>query len=303
MLVTAAYAQNVTYVSTAGSDANACTRSAPCRTLAAGAAAASVRGEVRLLDSGDFGSGIAITRSLTISGNRNTLFLSGANAISVNNVGATVALRDLVLDGRGTGSIGVVVNAAASVHIVRCGIIDFRVSGVFSDRANAEIFATDMTIRGAGATGLDFNGRRSGVLTVDNSTVTKNAADGVRLLEAKVTATNSTFATNGDNGIASQDGSLAFIRSSALDNDGSGVVFSGGTFSVDSSVFRGNLGFAGIDIASGIGSVSSATSMNNGNRGLWLANGATLLSRANNRVRGNPTDVESGGDFIRVGGT
>jgi len=55
-----------TFVSVGGSDANACSVAAPCRTFARAAAATSSNGEIVVLDSGGYGP-VTITQSLAIT--------------------------------------------------------------------------------------------------------------------------------------------------------------------------------------------------------------------------------------------
>jgi hypothetical protein len=56
-----------TWVSGVGSDANACTRTAPCLTFAGAIAKTAAGGEIDALDPGGFGT-LTITKSITIDG-------------------------------------------------------------------------------------------------------------------------------------------------------------------------------------------------------------------------------------------
>ena len=56
-----------TWVSGFGDDANACSRTAPCKTFAGAIGKTAVAGQIHVLDSGDYGA-VTITKSVTIDG-------------------------------------------------------------------------------------------------------------------------------------------------------------------------------------------------------------------------------------------
>ena len=65
-LTTAAFAQATrTWVSGVGDDANPCSRTAPCKTLAGAISKTAAAGEINILDPGGFGA-VTITKSMTI---------------------------------------------------------------------------------------------------------------------------------------------------------------------------------------------------------------------------------------------
>jgi hypothetical protein len=76
-------ADKVRYVSVTGSDANKCTLAAPCRNLGRGINRTPVDGELRVLDSGDYGTNAKINKSMTLSGNGHTIVV--ANGIVIDN--------------------------------------------------------------------------------------------------------------------------------------------------------------------------------------------------------------------------
>src|SRR5262245_51526848 len=85
-------ADDTRYVSITGSDANACTLAAPCHTLQRGIDATPAGGELRVRDSGFYGSNATVSKSMTISGNGNTIFLDAS--IVIDDADAAVTLRD-----------------------------------------------------------------------------------------------------------------------------------------------------------------------------------------------------------------
>ena len=108
-----------TWVSGVGDDANPCSRTAPCKTFAGAISKTAAGGYINALDPAGFG-GVTITKSITIDGGpgvAGVLVSAGSNGINVNGVGIKVTLRNLDIEGVGTGNIGVNVINAAVVHI------------------------------------------------------------------------------------------------------------------------------------------------------------------------------------------
>lgn len=126
---TPAQAQARTWVSQSiGDDRNPCSRLAPCQTFAGALAKTAAGGEINVLDPGGYGS-VTINKSVIIDGGGTfaSILASGSTGIDVN-AGANdfVILRNLTLNGGGTGVDGVVFFKAASLHIENCRIENFR---------------------------------------------------------------------------------------------------------------------------------------------------------------------------------
>jgi hypothetical protein len=162
-------ADNTRYIDITGDNANPCTLARPCRGVQQGINQTPEGGELRVLSSGFYGNHAAITRSITISGNGNTLFLGAS--LSINQPGAVVTLRDLTLNGQGTIVEGVDIVNAAAVHIERCEFHDFTGDGIFVDGSGAKAFITDSISRDNQGDGLRVAG---GVAVVSNSTFVNN---------------------------------------------------------------------------------------------------------------------------------
>jgi hypothetical protein len=296
-VVSAAQAQNVRFIRTNGNDANACTLAQPCRTLARGIQAAPVRGEVRLLDSGAFGAGVTVAKSLTISGNGNTLILTGPTTVSAS--AARVAFRDLLLTGLGTVSNGIVVNAAATVHIVRCEVERYTDDGVHVDTGGSEVFVSESIFRNNGDDGFRVDGGDSTRVTVDSSRFENNADRGATIDDAQSSVTRSVFSGNGVDGLGVGTGNISVARSIAADNDSGFVVLQGAEMHLESSVATGNSS-SGLFIGTGSASISNVTITNNGNGIVGFSD--EVRSRGNNRVFGNGVDFPLGAP-TPLGGT
>jgi hypothetical protein len=107
------------YLASTGSDGNPCTLAAPCRLLPAALAAVADGGEVWMLDSANFNTGMVnITKSvsvLAVPGEVGSIIATGgANAIDITTAGITVALRNVVIVNNATspGSFGIFIDNA-----------------------------------------------------------------------------------------------------------------------------------------------------------------------------------------------
>src|SRR5207247_7322446 len=89
-----------TWVSGTGSDANPCSRTAPCKTFAGAISKTAPSGEISALDPGGFGA-VTITKSITIDGGGTfgSVLAAGTNGININGAGITVNLRNLSING------------------------------------------------------------------------------------------------------------------------------------------------------------------------------------------------------------
>jgi hypothetical protein len=100
-----AHAIPKTYVARAGSDVNACTDAAPCRTFAGAIAKTDVGGEIVVLDAGEYGP-VSITKSIRITaegvyaGVRATSAVESAIDVNLASIGVVV-LRGLSISSRG----------------------------------------------------------------------------------------------------------------------------------------------------------------------------------------------------------
>src|ERR1700746_571902 len=110
LLTAPAHAQATrTWVSGVGNDANACSRTAPCKTFAGAISKTAVNGEINCLDPGGFGA-VTITKSITISCETGTagVLVSGTNGIVVQAAPADIIyLRGLDIEGLTTGFSGI----------------------------------------------------------------------------------------------------------------------------------------------------------------------------------------------------
>jgi hypothetical protein len=154
-----------TWVSGVGDDANPCSRTAPCKTFAGAISKTAPGGEINALDPGGFGA-VTITKAITIDGGAGQVagvLVSGTNGIVVN-AGATdvVTLRNLDLDGLGTGLAGIKFQTGKALHVEHCVIYEFSQAAIdFEPSAVAQLFVSDTDMHN-NVTGLLLKGAGPG---------------------------------------------------------------------------------------------------------------------------------------------
>jgi len=292
-------ADNIRYVSAAGNNANNCKLATPCRSLQRGINRTPVGGELRILDSGDYGANGNIGKSMTISGNGHTVFV--ANGIVIDNADAVVKLRNLVLDGQGTNVAGISIVAAAAVHIERCVVSNFADDGIVSAASGVEVFVLDTISRDNGGDGLiDQAIGSSSRLTIDNSRFENNGFHGIRVLGGKATISRSTASGNGGSGIVAVGASVNINSTTAAQNIDHGFLASGASrIMIESSVAHGNGGNGLFVFTGGTARISNSTFTDNTT---GIDNTGTVETRENNTVRDNSSSDLSGNALTPIGG-
>jgi hypothetical protein len=262
-----------TWVSGVGSDANACSRTAPCETFVGAFLKTETGGEIDVLDSGGFGA-LTITKSIRIATTGDTagVLVSGTNGFVVDAPGENVVLKGLDFNGLSSGLIGLDVLEAASVRL------------------------EDSTIQGFN-TGIYFApGSANAKLTVANSVINDNAEDSVLIApqgsgSAKANLVNDTI-EGGACGVAV--GAYGSTASAGLANDcgtnSSGSGAKAAQVGVWDSTITDSLG-AGV-LADGPGAeltVFSDTIADN-EVGLLAVSGGAIVSLGGNALFANTTD-------------
>ena len=272
-----------TWVSGVGDDANPCSRTAPCKTFAGASSKTAAGGEIDALDPGGFGS-VTITKGITLDGGTGSgwasLLASGTNGIIINaGANDVITLRNLSLNGAGTGIAGIRILAARAVFVENCEIFGFRAAsgtdagrGISDSRtAGGSLFVTGTTIRNNGG---------SGIVVLPSSGSTRIIA----------TVDNCWLQGNGGAGLAAFSGSAVTISNSILSgNLGFGITVeqpAGQTVcTIDACVIaHNNLGLAAHN---GTPTVRLSNSTITDNTVGILLGGGTVASFGNNRIAGN----------------
>ena len=130
-----------------GSDANPCSRTAPCQTFAGAISKTFINGEINVIDSGGFGT-VTITKSVTIdgAGHHASILASGTNGINIRipegpfDPQRRVVLRNLAINGTGaSGMVGtatglnginVIAEGASTIELENVRIGNFTQNGI-----------------------------------------------------------------------------------------------------------------------------------------------------------------------------
>jgi hypothetical protein len=288
--VTAQAVDNTRYISITGNNANACTLAAPCRTLQRGINATPQGGELRLLDSANYGGNVTVNRSMTISGNGHTLYLNGS--LTIHQGGAVVALRGLTLNGQGTVEHGINIIDAATVRIERCVIHGFTGQGILSIGPDVEVFVIDSISHANGGSGFNlFNDTGAQRVTIDNSRFENNGANGVIIQSGRATIRRAAASGKAGDGIVAHISPvLGAVRDTTVAYNGNDGFTARGLMTVDSSLAYGNVrGLSVSNLPGSLARISNSTFIHNGT---GLSNsGGTLETRGNNTVEGNPNNI------------
>ena len=148
-LSTTAHAQVVRFVASYGNDANLCTRTQPCRNLQRGHDVTPSGGELQILDSGTFGLGLTITKSITISAVGVTAIAAASTgaAITIKKQGSVdpvVVLRGLRVQGGPSAERGIHIMDSSTVYLEDCVVEGFNQAGI---DGNSRQFALRVTAR------------------------------------------------------------------------------------------------------------------------------------------------------------
>jgi hypothetical protein len=244
---TAASAQATrTWVSGVGDDVNPCSRTAPCKTFAGAISKTAAGGEIDCLDSGGFG-GVTITKSITIDCNGvigSALFAGATSGISVNGTDIVVTLRNLQVNGAGTGLVGIRFVNGRRLILENVLVSQSAQTGVL---VNAMAGAGGLVINNSqiinGADGLRVS---HGITSISNSTISGNSgfaviAENTGIINADDNLiTNNGVAIQAGNGGAGQAGATVNISNNGVNGNLSGFVCAGGIVASDGTNRKSN---------------------------------------------------------------
>lgn len=265
-----------TWVSGVGDDANPCSRTAPCKTFAGAISKTAVGGIIDVLDPGGFGA-VTITKDITIDGSGGSIagvLGTGTNGIVISGPGIQVTLRNLDIEGEGTGLIGVNFLQGGSLTLDNCRIYGWQSGGArgVSVTANSfvkvTIIGTDIRNNGVGVH-LETTAGQTLLATLDNVTAQNNSSHGLE--------------------VTGPGGAFARVRRSSFDSNGGDGMRAGSatsTLTVTESSASFNSGVAINGAAAGATVRASGNVMVNNSFGFGIAGGATVQSDGTNRVGG-----------------
>jgi len=287
-----------TWVSGVGDDVNPCSRTAPCKTFSGAISKTAPNGEIDVLDPGGFGT-ITITKSITIDGTTGagfgSILAAGTNGVNVNDSATAspntiiVALRNLSINGAGSGFDGIRFISGKALHVEGCVIANFKGNGGSSD-------GIDVSLTALAAGNQD--------LTVENTIIRDTTGNGIRASNTAasgailVHVNNVRLDSNATAGFNSSTGCAANITNSHISFNGSGINVGAGTaqVDVDTTDIQGN--------GNGITAAASTTRIANcrisGNNNGINFTGGTVQSFGDNKVKGNFSNDQVGGSVSSV---
>ena len=252
-----------TWVSTKGSDSNSGTMASPYADFATAAANTAAGGTVSVLDAGDYGP-LTITQSITIdgTGGGSIGFAGDGEGIYIDpSSAASVVIRNLTIDGGGTGSDAIFVASAGTTNVVNVvidnchieGFVDIGIglgsespmnvvvrntsivggelgvrtfqNGTVSPVSYDFVVLQNVAIQGASSAGV-FT--RNGTLEITNSVLQNNLVALEADTSAILRAESSMIAQNGTAACAFTTGKVSLSNNNIYDN-GTGVAACGGT--------------------------------------------------------------------------
>jgi hypothetical protein len=313
-----AFGATRTWVSGAlGSDANSCSRTAPCATFAHALTQTDPEGEIDVLDpggdtttpgdGGGFGA-VTITKSVSIVavGVVGGVLVNGSNAITVS-AGSTdvVVLRGLTLDGSSGGGLsGIQFNSGAALHIEDCTINSFGTGIQIKPGTTSQIFIKNTVVRNSSTANGDGNAIEvvpSGgqiQVFIQDTIVGNNGGTGILLApsgSATVTASldNMRMEKNSAGVVANDNVEVSVRNSVSVGNGSSGFVASSSAgpavINVKSSMVSDNPAGINSNGAKSTIDLSRVTVVDNAT-GLSATNGGHIVSFGNNKITNNGTN-------------
>ena len=272
-----------TWVSGVGDDANPCSRTAPCKTFAGAISKTAAGGEIDCLDPGGFGA-VTITKAMTIDCNGVTggILSAGTNGVIIN-AGANdrIVLRNLSINGFGTGLNGVRFLAGAQLSIENCALYGFTGNAVdVAKAASGEVYVSNTYITNANK-GVFLSTSAGFITAFINDTMIVNATtNGVESASNGIftTVDNSTIVSAGANGIVVSAGN--------------------GQINVGNSEVTGNVTAVNAAISGSIIRISDNLIYNNTTDIAFVA-GATVQTNNTNKTGPNSGQVPNGTIVVR----
>jgi hypothetical protein len=270
-----------TWVSGVGDDANPCSRTAPCKTFAGAISKTAASGEISVLDPGGFGV-VTITKAITINGDGTLAGILNAGTTGVIvNAGANdvVYIRNVSINGAGTGLNGIRFLAGKALHVENCNIY-----GQGNNTAgNGHGIFVNLAATGSGLFVKDTNIK---TCAVDGIAVQTSVGFVAGILEHVRVEGMPTGVLIGNNAFVSlRDSEINLSTSTGVSITGSGTP----TGSFDNCMINNTPTAINVG-ATGIMNLSSSTLENNTTAVQSAAPQANLRSSGNNRLLGNSSD-------------
>src|SRR5882672_8174496 len=215
-----------TWVSGVGDDANPCSRTAPCKTFAGAISKTAPGGEIDALDPGGFGA-VTITKGITLDGGGGqvaSVLVSGTNGIVVQANASTdvVILRNLRINGIGTGINGIQFNSGKALVVQNCDIFGFTQNGINITTAGGKVIVDGTSSRNNAQAGLVVQSSATTSVSINRSAFDLNAQGVFAGNFSQITASDTVANGNSQVGFIAANGAgtaeLNLIRAAASNN-------------------------------------------------------------------------------------
>jgi hypothetical protein len=270
-----------TWVSGVGDDANPCSRTAPCKTFAGAISKTAASGEISVLDPGGFGA-VTITKAITINGDGTLagILSAAVNGIIVNaGVNDVVYIRNISINGAGSGLNGIRWLAGKALHVENCNIY-----GIGNNSAgNGNGIVVALTATGGGLFVKDTNIKTCAVAGISVATTTGFVAGVLEHVRVEGMPTGVIIGNNAF--VSVRDSEINLSTSVGVSITGSGTP----TGSFDNVMINNTPTAINVG-ATGIMNLSNSTLENNTTAIVSAAPQANLRSSGNNRLLGNASD-------------
>jgi hypothetical protein len=228
-----AHAQRA-FVSAFGVDTNPCSVDLPCRTWQQAFNTAPANSEIYVLDPASYGP-LTITHGITIQAHGVGAVVQQAScptcaAITIAvTTSDPVTLNGLLLDGAGTGTIGINITSGPSVQILNSVVRHFAGAGIFDKTStNGSNLLLEDTITSDNNTGIEIIPSGGSVKATLSRITANNNTYGIATFSNEMTIANSVLSNNSNTGLYSQGG-FTWLAKSVISGNANGVALVGGT--------------------------------------------------------------------------
>jgi hypothetical protein len=234
---------------TIGDDSAVCSRTAPCKTFAGAIPKTGAGGEINCLDAGSYG-GVTILKTITIDCSQvlGTILASGTFGIAISANDITVTLRNLSIDGTGTGTIGINITAGARVNVENVVITGFTQQGIYDARLGfgAMLTIKDSTIRyNFGAAAVKAIARGPSGVVLENTHMVSNTY-GVQAGSGNdFVVRGSVMAANLTAGVQADTGSRVLLDGAMITHNATGISPQGTVQLANSNILYNTTGISG----------------------------------------------------------
>lgn len=272
-----------TWVSGVGDDVNPCSRTAPCKTWAGAISKTAAGGEINAIDSGAYGA-VTLTKSITLDGAGvyvGTLATLGSSGIIVNAAGTDiVTLRNININGMGTGADGIRFLAGGTLNVQNVNIFNFAQSGIeVAHSTFSQLNLKNVSIFDCATNGIQVN--------TSGGSVFVNMED-VQVGSCPV-------------GVEGIDGARFSMRNCNLSQNTTGLIVRQGVLAsrahLDDCLISNTT--LGIRCGPGVSIVKlNGCSISNNSTAFEALSGGTFQSAGNNAITGNTVDGAALGSFV-----